>query len=90
MFSPRPLRSLESESTTYIAEVENNVVESAVLQTKSVEGKAEDIVIYELPCPQRQQKMEQQRQRRKEINRYLLQAMAETGNLSAPCSVIDG
>ena len=39
---------------------------------------------------QRQQKMEQQRQRRKEINRYLLQVMAETGNLSAPCSVIDG
>ena len=37
---------------------------------------------------QRQQKMEKQRQRRKEANRCLLKAMAKTNNLSAPCSVI--
>ena len=47
-------------------------------------GLREKIVV------QRQRKMELQRQRRKQINRYLLQAMAETGNLSAPCSVIGG
>ena len=39
---------------------------------------------------QRQQKMKQPRLRLKEINRHLLQAIAETGNQSAPCSVIDG
>lgn len=38
----------------------------------------------------RQQKMEKQRQRRKDINRHLFQPLAETGNQSAPCSVIDG
>lgn len=46
--------------------------------------------LREIIVAQRQQKMEQQRQYRKEINRYLLLDMAETGNLSAPCSVIDG
>ena len=39
---------------------------------------------------QRQQKMAQQRQRRKEVNRHQLQGLTKTINLSAPCSVIDG
>lgn len=39
---------------------------------------------------QRQQKMAQQRQRRKEVNRHLLQGLTKNIHLSAPCSVIDG